>query len=391
MRKSNARTKGRPMTSLVLIGFVTLCLVVAMGTRAANEPATQAHPASATAVCDCPFPGDANNDGIIDINDWVEALDVAFNRSAPVQDPLCPVWRTDFNGDGVVDAVDAYLYPLSAFDLEPCDPCGPVGCFGVTPSPGGPGNSVIVESKKLLAGSAGNTVAIRLTNNAHVTGIVIPLQLRAITPGAFPTDLKVSIRERIGAGTIYRFAHQYAVPDGACGGAGTGFSTITVFNDTSSSHLITGPNWGVLVACGWFFGSMGTGADVSGSVLLTMGVTGAPGTFEIDTACTDPANHLLFVNGQYRSTLPSFTKGTEEIVSCLCLWQGDIDANGVMDVFDVIQLIQIAFVGADPFPDPGCPTTRADYNNDGVVDVFDVIAIIKGVFSNGPPPADPCA
>jgi hypothetical protein len=122
-----------------------------------------------------------------------------------------------------------------------------------------------------------------------------------------------------------------------------------------------------------------------------MDVPNAPGIFEIDTTCTDPANHLLFVNNQYQSTIPSFSKGTIEIVNCLCPSQGDMDGNGVLDVFDVIEMVRVVFAGGMPPQDPGCPIERSDYNNDGISDVFDVIALIDGVFSSGSPPVDPCA
>ncbi|MBI5868320.1 MAG: HYR domain-containing protein [candidate division Zixibacteria bacterium] len=78
-------------------------------------------------------------------------------------------------------------------------------------------------------------------------------------------------------------------------------------------------------------------------------------------------------------------------VHCVCPKQGDINGDGVIDVFDVIQVIGIAFSGyADPF-DPGCPITRGDVNNNGIVDVFDVIYLISTAFQNGPFPVDPCA
>ncbi|MBI5868086.1 MAG: HYR domain-containing protein [candidate division Zixibacteria bacterium] len=75
---------------------------------------------------------------------------------------------------------------------------------------------------------------------------------------------------------------------------------------------------------------------------------------------------------------------------CSCPWQGDISANGLIDVFDVIGVIGIAFAG-DPDPqDPDCPRTRGDANNDGVSDVFDVIYLIATAFSGGAKPLDPC-
>jgi hypothetical protein len=75
---------------------------------------------------------------------------------------------------------------------------------------------------------------------------------------------------------------------------------------------------------------------------------------------------------------------------CDCPHQGDITSDAVIDVFDVIGLIDIAFSGGTDIHDPGCPTTRADVDNNGVADVFDVIYIIATAFSGGPNPVDPC-
>jgi len=81
---------------------------------------------------------------------------------------------------------------------------------------------------------------------------------------------------------------------------------------------------------------------------------------------------------------------TADLCRCNCPKQGDINGDGVIDVFDVIDAIGIAFSGGtDPW-DPACPTTRGDVDNNGVTDVFDVIYLIATAFSGGPGPVDPC-
>jgi hypothetical protein len=77
-------------------------------------------------------------------------------------------------------------------------------------------------------------------------------------------------------------------------------------------------------------------------------------------------------------------------VICDCPHQGDVWADGVIDVFDVIEEICYAFVCDLPLQDPGCPITRCDVNNDGVTDVFDVIDLIATAFTGGPNPVNPC-
>ena len=75
---------------------------------------------------------------------------------------------------------------------------------------------------------------------------------------------------------------------------------------------------------------------------------------------------------------------------CSCPKQGDINGDGVIDVFDVIGLIDIAFSGAPDPQDPLCPKTRGDADNNSVTDVFDVIYLIATAFSGGPNPVNPC-
>jgi hypothetical protein len=66
---------------------------------------------------------------------------------------------------------------------------------------------------------------------------------------------------------------------------------------------------------------------------------------------------------------------------------GDLTGDGVVDVFDVVALIAVAFEGMPP---PG-GYTRADVNGDCVVDVFDVIYLIDYTFSGGAAPVLGCA
>lgn len=91
---------------------------------------------------------------------------------------------------------------------------------------------------------------------------------------------------------------------------------------------------------------------------------------------------------------PDFVPGTVTIVAppCDCPDQGDVQNNdGLVDVFDVIQEIAIAFSSGADVTDYACPTSRGDVaGNDHGVDVFDVIRLI-GVAFSGESPDDPCA
>ena len=143
-------------------------------------------------------------------------------------------------------------------------------------------------------------------------------------------------------------------------------------------------------------GYLNAGADVTGSMILTVGVTSVYGQFEIDTTCTNPANHCMFSQEDpptYTAIVPTFTKGTITIslTGCVCAKQGDINDDTMIDVFDVIGVIGIAFSGEFDPQDPSCVTTRGDANGDAVTDAFDAIYLIATAFSGGAPPIDPCA
>jgi hypothetical protein len=117
----------------------------------------------------------------------------------------------------------------------------------------------------------------------------------------------------------------------------------------------------------------------------------APATF-------DGAGFLKWLrDGQDYSEEPTITLQidashvmTAAFATCNCPQQGDINGDAVIDVFDVIGVIGVAFTG-DPDPqDPACPKTRGDVDNNGVTDVFDVIYLIATAFSGGPNPVNPC-
>ncbi|MBI5869132.1 MAG: hypothetical protein HZB43_12745, partial [candidate division Zixibacteria bacterium] len=77
-------------------------------------------------------------------------------------------------------------------------------------------------------------------------------------------------------------------------------------------------------------------------------------------------------------------------LTCDCPKQGDITGDALLDVFDVIGVIGIAFSGEQNLQDPACPTARGDVDNNGVTDVYDVLYLIATAFSGGADPINPC-
>jgi hypothetical protein len=63
-------------------------------------------------------------------------------------------------------------------------------------------------------------------------------------------------------------------------------------------------------------------------------------------------------------------------------------------VFDVVNVVEVAFRNVPPTTDPMCPVARTDVNCDSVNDVFDVVITVGVAFRNDDPAAvycDPCS
>jgi hypothetical protein len=67
--------------------------------------------------------------------------------------------------------------------------------------------------------------------------------------------------------------------------------------------------------------------------------------------------------------------------------RGDVNANGIVNVNDVVYLINYLFVPASP---PPVPLEAGDATCDGIINVNDVVYLINHLFVPGsPPPCDP--
>ena len=76
---------------------------------------------------------------------------------------------------------------------------------------------------------------------------------------------------------------------------------------------------------------------------------------------------------------------------CVCPYQGDINADGIIDAVDFDELVNILFFGGYDPKDPTCPNTRGDYYPDGFSDAIDLGSMIDYLFFGGRGPADPCS
>jgi hypothetical protein len=279
-------------------------------------------------------------------------------------------------------------------------------------------NSVVVESQTLMIGTAGSTVGVSLTNAVPIAGLLVPLEIRPVTPGT-------SIAETI----VYQMNPSGRVANSPLGFADPSIDSLwpeatrvlhqtCVTCPTSCSGPVSNSYCVVDNSCtspttpyGMFFGTVSTGdpqvgelinleagadpgtsADASLQIILNQ-IGTLPGVFEIDTACWTPANSIAYALADAGLIIPSFTKGIIEIV-CQCDCHADIICDGVTDLLDVVQTIDIIFRGESFVSQPFCPKSQVDVNCDGVTDIQDVVIVIEVAFRGGDASllyCDPCA
>jgi hypothetical protein len=279
----------------------------------------------AVAACSCPSQADIDGDGFVNVLDMVGTADAAAQGGPTTQDPDCPVAREDFNADGYIDARDVvgiagYLFEGQVPAQPPCDCettpslCDPV----VDPTPGEPGNSVVVESRNAFLGETDVAIAIRLTNDVRIRSITVPLVVREIDAGAYITSARMSYADRYAELNGIDMVSQYANADGSsCADGSPGGFGHPAYTDDQSHPVGASPE-GFLFFHSLIGGNgLIAGTDATGSLVLTVDVTSVYGSFEIDTTCIDPANHLLFIQGDGPANtpiVPAFTKGLVTII-----------------------------------------------------------------------------
>ncbi len=58
-------------------------------------------------------------------------------------------------------------------------------------------DSVIVQSRTIAPGATNAVIGIRIVNTMPVMGLTVPLEFRAVTPGAFVTKVALGFSERL--------------------------------------------------------------------------------------------------------------------------------------------------------------------------------------------------
>ncbi len=225
-------------------------------------------------------------------------------------------------------------------------------------------NSVVIESKTVNPAATNVTVGVHVTNDVGLWAVVLPLEFRSVTAGSYITgSLSAGMGGRIG--TFIGFSggfspDQRSVPSSnVCSGPishsfPAGYSPVDFISPDCAFLQTVFVNYGQTLPPGTD-GAPGTGTP---SYTLTFDVTCESGQFVVDTCCVGPANHASFVNSTYQTVPVTFTRGIITIDSagpqCVCNdAPGDVNCDGVIDVFDVIAVSEAAFSGA-PTPSPCC-------------------------------------
>jgi len=296
----------------------------------------------------------------------------------------------------VITILTLALVSLCSFQTAPADDEEPpVGSVSHSTR-----DSVIVQSMSVAPGDTNVVIGVRIVNSMPLMGLTVPLELRAVTPGAFITSIALGFRERMKNALLgARFTNHYAEKNTECLDSGTPAFRDMVGKGVDVPVPVTGSPWAVLMSAFRFppSPSLPTGSDSDGSLTLTVGVTTTTGTFEIDTACIYPTNHLMLVGehaiGELSGLMPIFVKGVITIGRCDCRHHGDINGDGVIDALDYSLLMDhVFFGGAAPPKDSSCPhVNRGDINCDGIVDIRDILHLREHMYGSGAVVCDPCA
>jgi len=194
-------------------------------------------------------------------------------------------------------------------------------------------DAVLLESKTLAAGSTNQTVGIYIENQTRLTSVVLPLDIRSLSGGAYiANNLQFSVLcggrcEDINTVSEHGTTRYFPQRDSAlqwAGGSCGDDSADMVWRESAAQVDFNSPD-AILYS---FVGqdensyiepdSDGEPGSGTPSFVLTFDVGPYVGQFEIDSTCVCPANHVAFVDPHefWNATLitPEFTKSIITVV-----------------------------------------------------------------------------
>lgn len=365
-----------------VLRYITLCLVMLTFHNVASRQ------------CDCFFQFDPNLNAIaFEVGDAVVLAEIVFGMGVPDTTSSCPCADGDVNCDGVVDVIDIVrMLRVICGDealehvCQPAPDCSTDHCSSLPANL--TGGSVTIESKTVPANAQNAQVGIYFQNDASLGGMILPLEIRSVTPGSFISgDIEFKKQGRLlqSWGTIGVWPLEYyypaTLPSIACSGPLSG---------TYDSNEVLQPPMTFVSPSGFLWGTLACDANClppgddglpgigNPSLILSFGVTGVPGTFEIDTCCVAPGNHLSMIDCDGDSVFsPSFTKGVVTIAPCDCPALNDPNHNGIpFEIGDWVRMTYLAFGGESSETTPTCPCSDGDVDCNGLIDVVDLVRMV---------------
>jgi hypothetical protein len=259
------------------------------------------------------------------------------------------------------------------------------------PRPADAANHITIESKTVYIGDSDVRVGVFITNDLYVSAMVLPLEFRSITPGAYIAGTLAVGPTPAGRVAASDLVSNIIRVNFSSPGANTCSGPVSL-TWTSSAPTVdfVSPDAVLWAAFGQDIDNpcMAPGDDVEPSIELGFDVTSVPGQFEIDTCCITPANHLTFTfppggaegcTGEGSDeTAPTFTRG---VITLAIL---DLDGDGIHDPLDNCPGLnnpQQTDGDGDGDGDEcdNCPTVanddHADGDTDGIGDACDSLVI----------------
>jgi hypothetical protein len=146
--------------------------------------------------------------------------------------------------------------------------------------------------------------------------------IREVSGGAYPTSLQLHLGDRMLEKPTEVLQMNIDEVNGTCDIDGLG----TVLHNDQESHQVTGPVGAMFLVSRLFTWTLQPGADVTGSLLLTVDVGPNPGVFEIDVTCADSEGQLVFRDNFNNPVTPAFSKG---IVSVGVVFQDGLESGRI--------------------------------------------------------------
>ena len=311
--------------------------------------------------------------------------------------------------------------------LRACVLFGAIAAILYPECPGNCANLVRVETLSYVTpGATGVRIGVYFTNDVQILGLVLPLELRTCSGGAYIAGPSFK-RQLTTTGRIYNSPLGVADPNGNWPAASTVNRTLAVVSlvpiandclrpsdstgywNTSAAlpdfvspdavflaTISTGdPNIGELIA-------LPPGADPAGnpSYEIIVNANSKVGAFVVDTTCVAPANDLAYVADDFIPYIvkPLFQMGAVGVgtdaascvvAACDCPCHADpVNCGGPpLGILDVVSTIDVAFRGVPATHSPKCPFEDTDLDCGGVTDIVDVVRVID-VELRGVPRAD---